>query len=179
MAGLTWPVGEPETERHGVGTPAGWGIAIGFDEDYYLGVHTGLDLSLPGEADYGAGCYAVADGVVVSAGAQAGTWGEVVMIEHTNVAGFPRLWSQYAHLSAVGAAVGQAVKRGQLIGRVGNGAVPGGQGPQFSAHLHFELRRVSMPAGHWPSGKGRLQTGLVHEEIRRYYADPAGLLGLE
>lgn len=175
--GLLWPVGEPESERHGNSLPAGWGIAIGFDADYHLGVHTGLDLNLPGESDMGAGVYAVADGAVVSAKAEAGTWGNVVLIEHRNVAGKDRLWSQCAHLGSIEVQAGQTVKQGQRIGTVGNGAVAGGQGAQFSAHLHFELRKAPIAAGHWPSGKGRLQTVLVHEEIRRYYMDPAKVLG--
>lgn len=177
--GLLWPVGEPESERHGVGTPAGWGIAIGFDENYWLGVHTGLDLSKPGETDLGAGVYAVADGAVVSAKAEAGTWGNVILIEHRNVGGKDRLWSQYAHVGTIEVRPGQTVRQGERIGTVGNGSVAGVHGATVSAHLHFELRRAPLPAGHWPSGKGRLQTALVHEEIRRYYRDPAGLLGAE
>lgn len=177
--GLLWPVGEPEAERHGVGTPAGWGIAIGFDADYWLGVHTGLDLSKPGETDLGAGVYAVADGAVVSAKAEAGTWGNVILIEHRGVGGKDRLWSQYAHLGRIDVQPGQPVKQGQRIGTVGNGSVAGVHGATVSAHLHFELRKAPLPAGHWPSGKDRLQTPLVHEEIRRYYLDPAGLLGAE
>lgn len=177
--GLLWPVGEPESERHGVGTPAGWGIAIGFDEEYWLGVHTGLDLSMPGESDLGAGVYAVADGAVVSAKAENGTWGNVILIEHRGVGGKDRLWSQYAHLGSILVQPGETVRQGQRIGTVGNGAVSGQHGATVSAHLHFELRKAPIAAGHWPSGKGRLQTPLVHEEIRRYYRDPAGLLGLE
>lgn len=177
--GLLWPVGEPEAERHGVGTPAGWGITIGFDEDYWLGVHTGLDLSKPGETDLGAGVYAVADGAVVSAKAEAGTWGNVILVEHRNVAGKDRLWSQYAHLGTIDVLPGQTVKQGQRIGTVGNGSVAGVHGATVSAHLHFEIRKAPITAGHWPSGKGRLQTTLVHEEIRRYYMDPAGVLGAE
>lgn len=179
LGGLLWPVGEPESERHGVGTPAGWGIAIGFDENYWLGVHTGLDLSKPGETDLGAGVYAVADGAVVSAKAEAGTWGNVILIEHRNVGGKDRLWSQYAHLGAIEVVAGQPVKQGERIGTVGNGSVAGVHGPTVSAHLHFELRKAPIAAGHWPSGKGRLQTTLVHEEIRRYYMDPQGVLGAE
>lgn len=175
--GLLWPVGEPESERHGVGTPAGWGIAIGFDEDYWLGVHTGLDINKPGETDLGAGVYAVADGAVVSAKAENGTWGNVIELEHRNVAGKDRLWSLYAHLGAIEVQPGQTVKQGQRIGTVGNGAVAGVHGATVSAHLHFELRRAPIAAGHWPSGKGRLQTDLVHQEIRRYYMDPINVLG--
>lgn len=175
-AALLWPCGEPEAERHGAGLPTGWSIAIGFDAEYWLGVHTGLDINLPGQADYGKPCYAVADGVVTSAGAQRGTWGNVILIRHPSVPGLGTVWSQYAHLSAVDVAAGAIVTQGQRIGALGNGAT-NGHGPTVSAHLHFELRRTDLAPGRWPSGTGKSQSAAVHQFIRANYLDPLGLLG--
>ena len=170
--GLLWPCGEPERERHGPDLPAGWTVAVGFDQDYWLGVHTGADINLPGEADYGQPCYAVAAGTVTSAGPLPGTWGNVILVRHATLG----LWSQYAHLSAVDVAVGQVVQQGQRIGALGNGATTG-HGPTVSSHLHLELRRTDIPAGRWPSGPGKLQTPAVHAYIRMNYVDPLTVLG--
>lgn len=173
---LVWPVGSPAAERVGTGLPAGWDIVIGWDQDYWLGVHSGLDINLPGEADFGQPVHAVAPGTVTWAGELAGTWGNAVLIHHSNVPGIGECWSQYAHLSAVDVRVGQVVAQDQQIGRCGNGATSG-HGPTVSAHLHFEIRRQNVPAGHWPSGRGKLQTPAVHAEVRRIYLDPWGKLG--
>lgn len=164
---LVWPVGEPASERVGTGLPAGWSIAIGFDKDYWLGVHTGLDITKPGESDYGAAVYAVADGTVTHAGKLPGTWGNVVLIHHPALG----LWSQYAHLAEIGVSAGQRVTQGQGIGTVGNAD------GQLSAHLHFELRREDKPAGFWPSGAQRSQSAATHAVVRRVYVDPWGRLG--
>lgn len=166
-AGMLWPVGSPESERHGPALPAGWTVAVGFAQDYWLGTHTGIDLNLPGEADYGEPCYAVADGLVTHAGPLPGTWGEVILISHPDSG----VWSQYAHLSAVLVAAGQRVAQGMVIGRVGNAD------GRLAAHLHFEIRRTDIPAGRWPSGRTRSTTPAVHAYIRANYLDPATVLG--
>lgn len=168
---LLWPVGEPASERVGTEPPLGWYIALEFDQEYWLGCHTGLDISIPGEGDFGAACYAVADGVVRHAGRLPGTWGMVILLEHAGVAGHRRLWSQYAHLSRIQVGAGEAVRQGQRIGAVGNAE------GRLGTHLHFELRRENLAAGHWPSGAGRSKTAAVHAFIRRAYVDPLGLLG--
>lgn len=168
---LTWPVGEPASERVGTGLPAGWSIAIGYDAEYWLGVHSGLDINKPGEADYGAACYAVAPGTVTWAGKLAGTWGNVVVVHHSNVPGIGECWSRYAHLSAVNVAAGQVVAQGERIGAVGNAD------GQLSAHLHFDLMRQKVTPGNWPSGRARSQSAATHAEIRRIYIDPMGRLG--
>jgi len=168
---LVWPVGPPQ-ERVGTGLPAGWSIAVGFNADYWLGVHTGIDLNLPGESDFGQPVYAVADGVVVFAGELPGTWGRAVLIHHPHLG----LWSQYAHLSAVDVAAGQHVTQGQRIGACGNGATSG-HGPTVSAHVHFELRKADIPAGRWPSGLAKSQAPSVHRYIMTNYVDPVGRLG--
>lgn len=165
---LQWPVGSPASERIGVGLPAGWSLAIGFNRDYWLGVHTGVDLDMPGESDYGQPVYAVADGVVTFAALiPKTTWGRVVLIRHPQLG----LWSLAAHLSEIAVAVGQAVHQGDVIGRCGNAE------GQLASHVHFELRSADIPASTWPSGRGRLQTPAVHQFIAAHYVDPIGRLG--
>ena len=170
---LLWPVGDPESERHGPGLPSGWSLALGFNVAYWLGLHTGVDIDQPGESDYGALCYAVADGIVTHAGPLPGTWGVVILVYHPALG----LWSQYAHLSTMLIAPGERVTQGTAIGRVGNGAVPTQHGATVASHLHFELRRSDLPAGRWPSGPGRSKSAETREYIRRHYVDPMLVLG--
>lgn len=164
---MLWPVGSPEGERHGPALPAGWTVAIGFDAEYWLGVHTGIDLNLPGERDYGEMCYAVADGIVTHAGTLPGTWGKVVLVHHPSLG----RWTQYAHLSSMSVAAGESVSQGDIIGNVGNAD------GKLSAHLHFEVRRSDLPAGRWPSGATRKKDAATHAYIRANYIDPLTLLG--
>ncbi|MDQ5983277.1 MAG: peptidoglycan DD-metalloendopeptidase family protein [Eubacteriales bacterium SKADARSKE-1] len=96
--------------------------------------HKGIDISGPGI--YGAPILAAADGVVIksnSTNSWGSGWGYHVMISHGN--GYA---TQYAHCSSINVSVGQNIKAGQVIGRVGN------TGHSFGAHLHFET---------WKDGK--------------------------
>ena len=86
--------------------------------------HPGLDIS----ADKGDPVYATADGKVVNASA-AGNYGNLVILEH----GYG-IETRYGHLSAFKVKVGEAVKRGDLLGLVGS------TGRATSSHLHYEVR---------------------------------------
>ena len=86
--------------------------------------HPGLDIS----ADRGDPVYATADGKVTHA-SSAGNYGNLVIVDH----GYG-LETRYGHLSQFKAAVGQAVKRGDLLGLVGS------TGRTTGAHLHYEVR---------------------------------------
>jgi murein DD-endopeptidase MepM/ murein hydrolase activator NlpD len=94
--------------------------------------HEGVDF------DPGAGypIAAIADGVVVEAGT-GGALGVHVAIQH-NVDG-EIVTSVYGHMQrgSMGLHVGDAVGRGQTIGRVGN------TGASTGAHLHFGLEHGS------------------------------------
>jgi murein DD-endopeptidase MepM/ murein hydrolase activator NlpD len=90
------------------------------EKDY----HPGLDIS----ADKGDPVYATADGKVVNAAA-AGNYGNLVIVDH----GYG-IETRYGHLSAFKVKVGQAVKRGDLLGLVGS------TGRATGAHLHYEVR---------------------------------------
>jgi murein DD-endopeptidase MepM/ murein hydrolase activator NlpD len=87
--------------------------------------HKGMDFT----ARAGTPIYASGDGRVVVA-ERSSTYGNVVFISHGY--GYKTL---YAHMSKIKARRGQTVKRGDLIGFVGN------TGLSVSAHLHYEVQK--------------------------------------
>jgi murein DD-endopeptidase MepM/ murein hydrolase activator NlpD len=87
-------------------------------------MHTGLDLA----AQTGDPVRATADGTITIAGWQGG-YGKMIEIDHGN-----GLTTRYGHLSSIEVAVGQSVKIGQAIGRVGT------TGRSTGPHLHYETR---------------------------------------
>jgi murein DD-endopeptidase MepM/ murein hydrolase activator NlpD len=87
-------------------------------------MHTGLDM----RGDTGDPVRATANGTVTSAGPNGG-YGKMVEIEHKN-----GLSTRYAHLSAIDVKVGQTVKIGQVIGKIGS------TGRSTGPHLHYETR---------------------------------------
>jgi murein DD-endopeptidase MepM/ murein hydrolase activator NlpD len=87
--------------------------------------HQGLDISAPA----GKPVYATADGLVVRAGHQ-GELGNHVALSH----GFG-LTTRYGHLSRVAVRPGQRVRRGDVVGYVGN------TGRSTGYHLHYEVLR--------------------------------------
>lgn len=85
--------------------------------------HKGLDFTAP----KGTEVYATGDGRV-SMAYFSGSYGNVIFIDH----GFD-YETRYAHLSKFNVRPGQFVKRGELIGYVGN------TGISVSPHLHYEV----------------------------------------
>jgi murein DD-endopeptidase MepM/ murein hydrolase activator NlpD len=85
--------------------------------------HAGLDIS----ADRGTPVRATADGTVENAGYN-GNYGNSIVINH----GFG-IGTRFGHLSGYAVAVGQKVKRGDVIGYVGS------TGHATAAHLHYEI----------------------------------------
>jgi murein DD-endopeptidase MepM/ murein hydrolase activator NlpD len=101
--------------------------SFGVRVDPFLGtpaMHTGLDL----HGETGDPVRATADGTVVVAG-WSGGYGRVVDMDHHN-----GLSTRYGHLSSVEVRVGQSVKRGQIVGKVGS------TGRSTGPHLHYETR---------------------------------------
>lgn len=92
--------------------------------------HEGLDYS----ADIGTPVYATGDGKVTAAGWSNSGYGLAVDIDH----GFNYL-TRYAHLSEIAVKPGQSVKRGDLVGKVGN------TGKSTGPHLHYEVRLKGQP----------------------------------
>ena len=89
--------------------------------------HSGLDIS----ANTGASVLA-ADGGTVTVATYSSSYGNYVMIYHSN-----GTYTLYAHMSSLAVSAGQTVTQGQTIGYVG--ATGWATGP----HLHFEIRNAS------------------------------------
>lgn len=85
--------------------------------------HEGIDFT----ADIGTPIYATGDGIVTNR-YKSTTYGNVVFINHGY--GYQ---TRYAHMSKFNVENGEAVKRGQIIGFVGN------TGRSHGAHLHYEV----------------------------------------
>lgn len=85
--------------------------------------HTGIDI----DAAFGTPVVATADGVVKAAGYY-GDYGNMVLIEHAS--GYATL---YAHLSEIKVKVGERVKAGEVLGKVGS------TGRSTGPHLHYEI----------------------------------------
>lgn len=106
-----------------VETTSGYGVRV----DPFVGrpaMHTGLDF----RGNTGEPVRATATGTVETAGWNGG-YGRMVEIDHGN--GFS---TRYGHLSAIDVTVGQQVKIGQLIGKIGS------TGRSTGPHLHYETR---------------------------------------
>ncbi|MEJ2005908.1 MAG: M23 family metallopeptidase, partial [Cyclobacteriaceae bacterium] len=87
-------------------------------------MHTGIDFSAP----LGTPIYATADGTIIKAQVRFSGYGKVLEIDH----GFGYK-TRYAHMQEFAVQRGQKVKRGQIIGYVGN------TGMSTAPHLHYEV----------------------------------------
>ena len=87
-------------------------------------MHKGMDFTAP----RGTPIYASGDGTIVRADNRSSGYGKHIRIDH----GYGYL-SLYAHLSKYNVSKGQKVKRGDLIGFVGN------TGRSEAPHLHYEV----------------------------------------
>jgi hypothetical protein len=92
--------------------------------------HYGLDFTAP----QGTPIYATADGIVRDAGFNTGGFGNRVVINHGF--GYETL---YGHMYKIKARVGQQVKRGEVIGYIGN------TGKSTGPHCHYEVHRNGIP----------------------------------
>lgn len=101
--------------------------AFGVRIDPFVGrpaMHTGIDF----RGETGEEIHVTAGGTVVSAGWNGG-YGRMVEVEHGN--GFA---TRYGHLSEIDVRVGQVLKPGQIVGRMGS------TGRSTGPHLHYETR---------------------------------------
>ena len=120
-------------------SPGGWLFPLAA-KNYYISspygprwgtIHKGVDLSCSG-GSMGKSIVASKSGRVIRAATTYTPgvgYGKNVIIDHGG--GYSTL---YAHCSEVLVTVGQEVKQGQVIAKVGN------TGNSFGAHLHFEVR---------------------------------------
>jgi murein DD-endopeptidase MepM/ murein hydrolase activator NlpD len=115
------PVREPVTGEIDFSSP--FGVRV----DPFLHVpamHTGIDF----RGAYGEPAHATAAGTVISAG-WSGGYGQMVEIDHGN-----GLATRYGHLSEIDVHVGQSIRIGQVVGRIGS------TGRSTGPHLHYETR---------------------------------------
>lgn len=92
-------------------------------------MHNGMDFTAP----IGTPIYASGNGKVIRA-TRSSSYGNVVYIDHGY--GYKTI---YAHMSKIKARKGQKVKRGELIGYVGN------TGISVAPHLHYEVHKNDRP----------------------------------
>ena len=104
--------------------------------------HAGIDI----RASMGTPVLAAADGIVLRTGSQVYA-GRLIVVEHDI-----DLITAYYHLSAIDVVAGQAVRRGEILGRVGM------TGNATAPHLHF--------------GVCRREGGLCGERIDGGWEDP-------
>ncbi len=100
---------------------------FGVRTDPFLGrpaMHTGIDM----RGETGEPVHATAAGTITIAGRDGG-YGNMVEINHGN-----GLATRYGHLSEIDVAVGQTVRIGQVIGKIGS------TGRSTGPHLHYETR---------------------------------------
>jgi murein DD-endopeptidase MepM/ murein hydrolase activator NlpD len=133
------------------------------------GHHTGDDLNGIGgmDSDLGDPVFAVADGLVIYAGAPSPGWGNVLIIAH-KVPDGRILHSMYAHMNHIDVTPGSLVARGGKVGTVGtaNGIYP--------AHLHFEMRAsdgVDIGAGYAANPLNRLDPSATVRALRNAQPD--------
>ncbi|MEM7428457.1 MAG: peptidoglycan DD-metalloendopeptidase family protein [Pseudomonadota bacterium] len=99
-------------------------------------MHAGIDF----KAKYGHPIRVTASGTVLRAG-RLGAYGKMVEVRHSH-----GITTRYAHLSRISVRPGQRVRRGQVVGKLGN------TGRSTGAHLHYETRvykRAINPRRFW------------------------------
>lgn len=96
--------------------------------------HTGIDLS----GIHRDNVLAVEKGVVTFAGVQGG-YGNCIELKH--IIDGQKIYTFYAHLSAIGVVKGQEVEQGYIIGKEGGDPYTDqNAGNSTGHHLHFEVR---------------------------------------
>lgn len=122
-----------------VGAPNGDGYHVerGFSEHGFPGELWNGDGG--GDTDRGDPVSSIANGLVVYAHDAQKGWGNVVIVRHQyrdEDGTLQMIDSLYGRLLTINVTQGETVKRGQLLGSIGNGPMN-----MYSAMLHFEIRK--------------------------------------
>jgi murein DD-endopeptidase MepM/ murein hydrolase activator NlpD len=130
----------PATAARGTGN-FGWPVSGRITQKFWTR-HPGIDIGAP----KGTPIYAADSGYVIFAAYdnERVSYGNMILINHGN--GY---LTRYGHLSAFNVEVGDSVKKGQLIGRVGS------TGNSTGPHLHFEVIKDGVrrnPFSYLPGG---------------------------
>jgi len=119
------PVSNKDLKR----TASGWGFRI--DPVYKIRrFHYGMDFSAP----IGTEVYSAGDGVIKEVKTSRSGFGRWIVVDHGF--GYETL---YGHLNEFNVKVGDKVKRGSVIGYVGNA------GKSTGPHLHYEVHKNGKP----------------------------------
>ena len=109
------------------------GSYFGYRTDPFYKVakfHAGMDFTAP----VGTPIHATGDGMVLKVDRARGGYGNSIILSH----GFS-YETLYAHMSKINVQRGQVVKRGQVIGLVGN------TGKSTAPHVHYEVHKSGRP----------------------------------
>jgi murein DD-endopeptidase MepM/ murein hydrolase activator NlpD len=164
--GYDSPVGTDVERRSSKVWPGQWLDASPFGKLYFVGTpneayHTGADLNLPRNADAHMPVYSVASGIVVFAN-RLPVWGNVIIIKNDPLVSTGMVvYARYAHVEDMRVTVGQRVKRGDMICKIGNAF------GRWAYHLHFDLSPTTIletNPSHWP--------GRDRDELFNHYIDP-------
>ena len=175
-ARIPYTVGRFDEDRRAMYTSDLFSGSDGGDSDGGQGnwrtVHIGIDLGGP----VGTKVRAFADGKIHSVGFNSawGDYGNVIVVEHAldNV-GERKVWALYGHLdggSIKSKKAGDPVRRGQVLGRMGDVHENGGWS---DPHLHFQLA-IKPPVTHDMPG---VVTGADRDRALVEYPDPRLVLG--
>jgi murein DD-endopeptidase MepM/ murein hydrolase activator NlpD len=139
-ANIVAPAADPLPEPAQTGTTGGSNTSFrwpvkgrviqGFGPKQGGGQNDGINVAVP----EGTPIKAAEDGVVAYAGSELKGYGNLVLVRHSN--GFV---TAYAHASELNVKKGEAIKRGQVIGKAGQ------TGNVASPQLHFEVRKGATP----------------------------------
>lgn len=113
-------------------------------------MHKGIDLAAP----TGTPVYATADGMVTLARSGRG-YGLYIKLDHG-----AELETRYAHLSRIAVAVGERVRKGEVIGYVGS------TGWSTGPHLHYEVRVDGVAVNPIPYMKGTQAQTAYAKDLR-------------
>lgn len=160
-------VGRYDEDRRGMYTSS---LFDAKDVEKRRTIHVGIDIGGP----VGVKIYSFEDGVIHSLGYNEaiGDYGHVIVIEH-QISESSRCWALYGHLDAnsiKGKHAGQKIKKGEVIGGIGDTSENGGW---TGTHLHFQVAMTPPPTHDMP--------GVVHlkdrEDALLEYVDPRYILG--
>lgn len=110
--------------------PTRGGVTTSAYGERWNSFHKGIDIA----GNTGENVFAAIDGEVIYAQYNNGGYGNLITIKHDN-----DMTTYYAHLSEIKVSKGDKVKKGDIIGFIGN------TGFSTGPHLHFELRVNDKP----------------------------------
>lgn len=139
--------------------PKGWSLTAGygFGAPTSYGFHEAQDVNNlgGGNSDYGLPIYCIADGEVTSVHNHATNFGN--HLHYYIVGPWGERWVHHAHCSEIFVKVGDKVKEGQLIAKIGN------SGTQY-AHDHWAIKK--QPTGIDSIAKTRAELEMWEDPVK-------------